>query len=78
MSLENFISRIEEEFEDNEIGTITADSKFKDELGWSSVNALIMITLIDSEYEVTINADDLKKTDTIGDLYELIQSRSSN
>lgn len=78
MSLEIFISRIEEEFEDNEIGTLNADSVFKDELGWSSINALIMITLIDSEYEVTINADDLKKTETIGGLYQLIETRSTN
>lgn len=78
MSVENFISRIEEEFEDIEVGYLNTNSVFKDVLGWSSINALIMITLIDSEYEVTINADDLKKTETIGDLYQLIKNRSTN
>lgn len=75
MIIDGFIEQIEEEFEDLEQGIINKKSKFKEVLDWSSVNALILISLIDSEYEVTINATDLNTSETFGDLFQIIQSR---
>lgn len=75
MNIDGFIEQIEEEFEDLEQGILNEKSKFKEVLDWSSVNALILISLIDSEYEVTINATDLNTSETFGDLFQIIQSR---
>ncbi|MEP0265981.1 hypothetical protein [Dokdonia sp.] len=36
--------------------------------------ALSIIAMIDEEYEITINGDDIKKASTIEDLYKLVKA----
>ncbi len=72
MSVENFIEKVEEEFEELEPGTLTPESNFREFFEWNSVNALIIIALVDSEYDVTINAEDIQQAETINDLYSRI------
>ena len=69
MSVENFIEKVEEEFEELEPGTLKPESNFREFFEWNSVNALIIIALVDSEYDVTINAEDIQQAETINDLY---------
>ncbi|MCF8308800.1 MAG: acyl carrier protein [Bacteroidales bacterium] len=69
MSVEKFIEKIEDEFEELEPGTLTPESNFREYFEWNSVNALIIIALVDSEYDVTINAEDIQKSETVNDLY---------
>lgn len=78
MNIEYLIERIEEEFEDLKPGILTPDSNFKEVLEWSSVNALIMISLIDAEFEVPINANDLKKANSLSELFDIIQLKKDN
>jgi acyl carrier protein len=75
IKIESFIKRIEEEFEDVKPGVLNAGSDFKKELEWNSVNALIMITLINSEFDIIINANDLNKAKTINDLFALVEDK---
>ncbi|MEZ5084192.1 MAG: acyl carrier protein [Bacteroidales bacterium] len=75
MDISYFIERIEDEFEDIKPGLLTPGSDYKKILEWSSVNALIMISLIDAEFEVILNANDLNKTNTISELYKLIEKK---
>ena len=69
MSVEKFIEKIEDEFEELEPGTLNPESNFREYFEWNSVNALIIIALVDSEYDVTINAEDIQKSETVNDLY---------
>lgn len=78
MDIEGFIGIIEEEFEDVEQGLLNEDSDYKEELEWSSVNALIMITLVNTEFDIIINANDLNSSKTIGELYNLILRKLEN
>lgn len=43
--------------------------------GGLSLVALMVITMIDEEYEVTITGDEMKKQNTIGELYNLVASK---
>lgn len=72
MSIEKFIDQVEEEFEELEKGTLKPDSNFREYFEWNSVNALIIIALIDSEYDVTVNAEDIQKSATVQDLYNKV------
>jgi|AntRauTorckE6833_2_1112554.scaffolds.fasta_scaffold02416_8 acyl carrier protein len=72
MSIEKFIDQVEEEFEELEQGTLKPDSNFREYFEWNSVNALIIIALIDSEYDVTINAEDIQQAATVQDLYHKV------
>ena len=75
MKIEDFIARLEEEYEDIAPGTLKPKSVFREVFEWSSINALILIAMVKTEYDVTINAEDIAKSKTIEDLYKIIQAR---
>ncbi len=75
MKIENFIKKIEKEFDDLEPGKLKPDSNFRDIFEWNSINALIIIAMIKTEYNVAISADDLNSSKTTRDLFNIIQSR---
>ncbi len=76
MNIEEFIKNIETEFEDLEPGKLKPTSNFREMFDWNSVNALILIAMVNTEYDVVINAEDLRSSKTINDIFQIIQSRS--
>ncbi|MDY3788893.1 phosphopantetheine-binding protein [Bacteroides fluxus] len=75
MELEEFIEKFAEQFDDIDVGQLTSEVKFRELNGYTSLVALLIITMIDEEYDVTVTGDDMKKQVTIGDLYNLVSSR---
>lgn len=75
MTIEDFILKLEAEFEELEPGDLTPETNFKNIDEWSSMYALIIIALIDTEYDVTITGADLANVETVQDLYSLVDSR---
>ena len=78
MTIADFISRIEEEFEDLKPGQLQPDSDFRQVIDWNSICALLMISLIDTEYDVTISADELRKSLTVAQLFEVVSAKTEN
>ena len=75
MNIEEFIKHIEDEFEDLKPGILKPESNFREAFEWNSINALIMIAMVKTEYNVTINAEDLVKSKTIKDIYTVVERR---
>jgi acyl carrier protein len=75
MTIQDFIARIEEEFDDLEPGALKPESNFREVFEWNSINALILIALVKTEYDVTINAVDITKSKTVNDLYKIVSER---
>ena len=75
MKIEDFIARLEEEYEDLAPGSLNPGSVFREVFEWNSINALILIALVKTEYDVVINAEDIASSKTVDDLYKIIQSR---
>lgn len=75
MELKDFIVNFAEQFDDIENVELTADTRFRDIEGYTSLVALMIITMIDEEYNVTISGDDMRSVNTIGELYNLVESR---
>jgi acyl carrier protein len=75
MEISEFIEKIETEFEDIEPGSLRPESEFRKVMEWNSILALLMISLIDTEYDVTITADDLRNSVTVTDLFETVKSK---
>ncbi len=75
MKIEDFIAKLEEEYEDIEKGTLKPESIFREVFEWSSINALILIALVKTEYDVAINAEDIANSATIQDLFMIIKAR---
>ncbi len=66
--MKNFIDKIRDQFEDQEI-IINADDKLMDLEDYDSMTALMIISMMEEEYNVLISADDLDEETTIIDLY---------
>ena len=75
MKIEDFIARLEEEYEDLTPGTLKPVSVFREVFEWNSINALILIAMVKTEYDVTINAEDIATSKTVEDLFRIIQAR---
>lgn len=75
MSIDDFIKNIEAEFEDIKPGVLKPETKFREAFEWNSINALILIAMVKTEYDVAISAEDLVKSKTVNDIYTLVESR---
>jgi acyl carrier protein len=75
ININDLIAKIEVEFETLEHGTLKPQSSFRELKDWSSMHALILIALVDTEYNVTLNGNDLRNLTTVTDLHALIESR---
>ena len=70
--MEDFINNFAEQFDETERNEFSKDTRFKDLDEWDSMIALSIIAMMDEEYEITINGDDIKNANTIEDLYKLV------
>ncbi len=72
ISVEEFTKNIVAEFEDVDPNSVFPSTNYRDIKNWSSMYALIIIAFIDANFDVQLNANDLKNTQTIKDLYDIV------
>ncbi|MCW3072322.1 MAG: acyl carrier protein [Bacteroidetes bacterium] len=75
MDITTFISQIENEIEELTPGSLTPETEFTSLKEWSSMHVLILIALIDTEYNVTITGADLQQCKSVNDLFNVVKSR---
>ncbi len=76
MEMNDFIGNLRDQFDDlDESIVLTPEMSFRDIDGYSSLVALLIISMFDEEYGVTITGDDMRKASTIQDLFSLVQSK---
>ncbi len=75
MDTELFIKNILAQFDGADAKSVTTQTSL-DEIGsWDSLTALSIITMVDKEYGVSIEGEDILKSPTIGDLFNIVNSR---
>jgi len=74
MELQDFIENFASQFEDTDISELTADAEFKALDEWSSLMALSIIAMVDEEYGVSIKGKDIRESETIEDLFNVVKS----
>lgn len=75
ISAEEFTNELVAEFEDVEPNTVFPDTNYRDIRNWSSMYALIIIAFVDANFDVQLTADDLKNTQTVRDLYNIVKEK---
>lgn len=75
VDIQTFINLLENEFEDLPKGTLKPETNYREIPNWSSMHALIIIAFADTHFNVELTASDLRRTQTIQDLYHTIQSK---
>ena len=75
--MEKFIENFAAQFDDTEMSEFTPKTVFKELDEWSSLIALSIIAMVDEEYDVTIKGNDIKNSETIEDLYNIVMSKKA-
>ncbi len=71
-SLDEFVSLFAEQFDDTDVSEFKPSTIFHDLDEWSSLIGLSIIAMVDEEFEVALNADDMISSVTIEDLYNKV------
>ena len=74
MKVENFIISLIEEFPQVDDSNIKPEDSLFDTFGWSSLNILLIRAKILDEYEVKLSDKQIKQSNTIQELFNLIQN----
>jgi len=75
MDINVFVKNFALQFDETDPELILPDTEFKDLEEWSSLTALSVISMVDEEYSVTLSGNDIKNSNKIADLYEIVKSK---
>lgn len=75
MELNEFVAHFAEQFEETDQSVFTPQTKYHDLDEWSSLIGLSIIAMVDEEYDVALKGDDIKKSVTIEDLFNVVKSK---
>ena len=77
MDLKEFIEEFVDQFDDTDASEIQADTEYHELDEWSSMIALSVLNVIGKKYGCTLTFEDLKKSVTVEDLFNLVVSKVS-
>ena len=75
MEMNDFIKNFGNQFDDTDVSTFTPATRFRELEEWSSLNALAVLNMIGKKYGIKILPDEMKPTQTIQELYDLVLSK---
>ncbi len=75
MEINDFVKNFAEQFDETDIDEFSADTNFRDLEEWSSFNALSIIAMVDEVYRIKLTGDDIIKSTTIQDIFEVVKAR---
>ncbi|WP_458072348.1 acyl carrier protein [Rhodanobacter sp. BL-MT-08] len=76
MNIETFVERFAFAIE-ADASSLTPETDYKKMENWDSLNALSLIAMADTEYDVVLTGQDILTTHTIRDLYEVVEAKSA-
>lgn len=77
MDINSFIENFADQFDDLEASTLSGATAFKDLDEWSSMMALAVMAMVNEEYDVELKGDDIRKSNTIEDLFNTVKSKKA-
>ena len=73
MELAGFILKFSECFSPEEARKISASTAFRELEEWNSMMALIIISMVDSDFGKVLSVDDIRASKTVEDLFHKLQ-----
>lgn len=70
MNIQDFIEKLVEALEIEDVSTVTGETIFRDLDEWSSLSVMLLIAMFDEEFEKEITDKDIKACTTVADLYK--------
>ncbi|MGE0078219.1 MAG: acyl carrier protein [Bacteroidales bacterium] len=78
MEINKFIELFANQLDEVDINDLTFTTKFREIEGWSSIVALSVIAMVDEEYSVVLKGEDIRNSNTIEDIYNIVKSKKNN
>lgn len=75
MNIQAFLENFAEQFDDTDAEAFAPETKFRELDEWSSLTALSIIAMVDDEYDVIIKGNDILGSETIQDLYNIVEEK---
>ncbi|WP_292270535.1 acyl carrier protein [Butyricimonas sp.] len=75
MEISKFIEFFAELFDETDVNVFTNETEFKKLEEWSSLMALSVIAMVDEEYGITIQGEDIRNANTIADLFDNVKAK---
>jgi acyl carrier protein len=75
MELNEFVKHFAEQFDETPLDEFKPTTVFKDLDEWGSLTALSIIAMVDEELDKRITGADIRNSNSIEDLFLLIQSK---
>jgi len=75
MDANEFIKNFAAQFDDTDASEFNLDTRFRELDEWSSLNALAILNMISKKYSVVLKPEEMKPTNTVQELFELVSSR---
>ena len=69
MDINSFVSKVEEQYTEVTSGSFSPNTNFKDQAEWGSLTALMIVAMVDQEYEKRLTGDMIESSKTIEDLF---------
>ena len=76
MEIKELIENFAEQFDDTDLSELKPDTVFHELDEYTSLIALSIIAMVDEEYGVTLNANDMSSAVTIEDLFNTVKSKA--
>ena len=74
-NLDEFVALFAEQFDDTDASEFTSKTVFHELDEWSSLIGLSVIAMVDEEYGVALNANDMSSAVTIEDLFNTVKAK---
>ncbi len=75
MDIKTFIENFADQFEDTDASVFTAETNYRELDEWSSLVALSILAMIDEEYDVQLKGEEMRGTNTVQELFDLVTSK---
>lgn len=75
MDIKEFVEKFAEQFDETDASVFAPETNFRELDEWSSILALGIIAMVDEEFGVALKAADMQKAVTVGDLFEIVNSK---
>ena len=74
MEIKEFIENFASNFDDTNMSAFTPETKFRELDEWTSMLALSTMAMVSEEYDVELSPEEMRKAETIEDLYNATKS----
>ena len=76
MEINEFIKNFADQFDDTELEEFKPETNYREDLDeWSSLTGLAILNMIDKKYGVKVTATEVKGTNTIQEIFDLVVSK---